>query len=254
MSGFLKAVIIDDEEGSRSALETLLGQYAPEVKVVAACASVPEGALAINKHDPDIVFLDVEMPEYNGFELVSFFKQITFDIIFVTAYSQYAVKAFEVSALDYLLKPVEIEALKHAVKKARDKRHQASLMQRLELMKDAYKGAEIHKIALPVSEGLIFVEINDIVMFEADRVYTHAFLKNGSKFTVSKPMRAFEDILSAHSFIYRPHRSYLINLNHIKKYIRGESTVIMDNGQLVSIARERKSEFEEALKKLRLLM
>ncbi len=250
----LKAIIIDDEEGARITLSSLIKEYAPDVEVIAQCSNVPDGVLAINKNNPDIVFLDIEMPEYNGFELLDFFKEIHFETIFVTAYSQYAIKAFEVSAVDYLLKPVEIESLKNAVEKAKLKRSQANIMQRLDLMKNTYKGEEVKKIALPMSDGLLFVDVNEIIFFEADRAYTHVFLKNGSKITVSKAMRVFEDVLNNRLFFFRPHRSYLINLNYMKKYNKGESLIIMDNNINVSVSREKKQDFEMLLKELKLSM
>ncbi len=248
----LKAIIIDDEEGARFTLSTLLEEYCPNISIIAQCSNVPEGVLAINKHTPDIVFLDIEMPEYNGFELVEFFKIVDFEIIFVTAYSQYAIRAFEVSAVDYLLKPVEIEQLQAAVEKASQKRSQANIMQRLDLMKSTYNGDEIKKIALPMSDGLMFVDVAEIILFEADRAYTHVFLKNGSKITVSKSMRTFEDILENRQFIFRPHRSHLININYIKKYVRGDGMIFMDNGVALPVSRERKQEFEALLKELRM--
>ncbi len=247
----LKAITIDDEENARITLASLLGKYAPEIQIMAQCANVPEGVLAINKHDPDIVFLDVEMPEYSGFELLDFFKEITFEIIFVTAYSKYAIRAFEVSAADYLLKPIEINSLKAAIEKAKKKRNSANIMQHLSLMKEVYAGNKIQKIALPMNNGLHFVEINNIILFEADRAYSNVYMADGSKITVSKPMRIFEDILNDINFIFRPHRSYLININHIKKYLKGESLIVMDNQINVSIARERKQDFEHLLKELK---
>lgn len=247
-----KAVIIDDEEGARITLTSLLEVYADDIEIVAQCTNVPDGVLAINKYTPDIVFLDIEMPEYNGLELIGFFKEITFEIIFVTAYSQYAVRAFEVSAVDYLLKPVEIESLKLAIEKAKKKRDVSNIVQRLNLMKEVYDGNDIQKIALPMTNGLLFVEIAKIVFFEADRVYTNVFLSDGSRLTVSKPLRIFEEMLLGRTFIFRPHRSYLVNIRHLKKYLKGESLLVMDNNTSIPIARERKAEFENILKELRL--
>lgn len=248
----IKAIIIDDEEGARITLTALIKEYCPDVTIVAGAANVPDGVLAINKNNPDVVFLDIEMPDYNGFELLEFFKEINFEIVFVTAYSQYAIKAFEVSAIDYILKPVEIDPLKNAVEKVKQKRGQANIVQRLSLMKDTYKGEEVRKIALPMSDGLLFVDVNEIIFFEADRAYTNVFLNSGSKITVSKAMRTFEEILSGRLFFFRPHRSYLINLNYVKKYVRGESIIIMDNNLNVGVSRERKQDFETLLKELKL--
>ena len=248
----LKALIIDDEENARLSLVTLLKAYCEGVEVVAQCPNVPEGVIAIHKYEPDLVFLDIEMPEYNGFELFAFFKEIQFEVVFVTAYSQYAIRAFEVSALDYLLKPVEIEGLQAAVAKAKQKLNRPNLSQRLSLMQEAYTGQELQKIALPVSDGLLFVEIKNIVLLEADRVYTHVCMTDGSKLLISKPMKVFEQMLDNHSSIFRPHRSYLINLAHMHKYLRGDALILMDNGQTVSLSRERKADFEKRIKEARI--
>jgi two-component system, LytTR family, response regulator len=250
----LKAIIIDDEENARLTLFTLINEYVQDVEIVAQCKNVPEAVIAINKFNPDLVFLDIEMPEYNGFELVNFFKEITFEIIFVTAFSQYAIKAFEVSAVDYLLKPVEIEALISAVEKVKLKQHSSSLKQRMDLLKNTYQGQEIQKIALPMSDGLLFVEVQKIILFEADRSYTDIYLNDGSKITVCKPLRTFEEILENRPFIFRPHRSFVINLNYINKYNKGESLINMDNNKNVSISRERKNDFEILLKQLKLFV
>jgi two-component system LytT family response regulator len=248
----IKAILIDDEEGARFTLSTLLSSYCPDVEILAQCSTVPEAVLAINKFSPDVVFSDIEMPEYNGFELIDFFKEIDFEFVFVTAYSQYAIRAFEVSAVDYLLKPVEVEPLRNAVEKVLQKRKQSNINQRLELMKSVYGGEEIKKIALPMNDGLMFVDVAEIVYFEADRAYTQVFLTNGSKITVSKPMRVFDDILNNRQFIFRPHRSYLINLNYLKKYMRGDALLTMDNGVIIPVSRDRKQEFEAILKELKI--
>jgi two-component system, LytTR family, response regulator len=250
----LKAIIVDDEENARITLFTLLSEYVEDIEVIAQCENVPEAVLAINKHSPDIVFLDIEMPEYNGFELIEFFKEITFELIFVTAFSQYAIKAFEVSAVDYLLKPVEINPLKSAVEKVKlkIKSNASNIRQRVDLMKQSYQGHEIQKIALPMHDGLLFVEVTKIVLFEADRSYTDIYLNDGSKITVSKPMRIFEDLLVDRKHFFRPHRSFLINIHYLKKYSKGESLIKLDNDICVAISRDRKNDFENLLRDLRM--
>lgn len=247
----LKAVMIDDEERARNILGTLLAEYCPEVEVVATCGYVPDGVLAINKHKPDIVFLDIEMPEYNGFELLGFFQNVDFEIIFVTAYSEYALRAFEVSAVDYLLKPVEIDQLKNAIAKVIQKRNSSNMQQRLELLRDSFKGEDVRKIALPMSDGLLFVEVADIVLLEAEGAYTTVYLQNGSKLVVSKKLKFFEDVLMNRPSFFRVHRSNIINMNYIKKYVRGSSTLVMDNNMNIPVARDKKQEFEGSLKELR---
>ncbi len=247
----INAIIIDDEERARNTLSSLLLNYCPEINVLATCSNVPDGGLAINKHKPDVVFLDIEMPDYNGFELLGFFREIDFDIIFVTAYSEYAIKAFEISAVDYILKPIDIDQLKNSVEKLKQKKLHSQMQEQIELLKESYKGDDIRKIALSMSNGLTFVEVADIVLLEADGAYTTFYLKDGQKILVSKKLKFYEDILSNRSFFFRTHRSYFINVNFIKKYSRSENAILMDNGTSINISRDRKQEFETLLKELR---
>ncbi|MBA4239430.1 MAG: DNA-binding response regulator [Sphingobacteriaceae bacterium] len=250
----IKAIIVDDEERARNTLSSLLENFCPEINVIATCSNVPEAAIAINKSKPNVVFLDVEMPDYNGFELLSFFRDIDFEIIFVTAYTEYAIKAFEVSAIDYILKPIEIDQLKNAVEKLKQKKQFVHMQEQIELLKESYanSGSEIRKIALSMSNGLTFVEVADIVLLEADGAYTSFFLKNGQKFVVSKKLKFYEDMLSNRPFFFRTHRSYFINLNYIKKYSRSDNAIIMDNDISITVSRDRKQEFETLLKSLRI--
>ncbi|MBN8697230.1 MAG: response regulator transcription factor [Bacteroidetes bacterium] len=250
----IKAIIIDDEERARNTLSSLLREYCKEVEVIGMFSNVPDGVIAINKQQPDVVFLDIEMPEYNGFELLDFFAEINFDIIFVTAYSQYAIRAFEVSATDYLLKPVDIDALQKSIDKIKNKQNHTAIQKRLELLKETFTNEEIKKIALPMADGLLFIEVKDIILLEADGAYTNVFLKNGSKILVSKKLKFFEDILSNRPQFFRPHRSHLININYIKKYIKGDNQIIMDNQASVSLSRDLKQNFESLLKEYKLFV
>jgi two-component system LytT family response regulator len=250
----IKAIIIDDEERARDSLSSIIKDYCKDVLIVDTCSNVPDGVIAINKHKPDVVFLDIEMPDYNGFELFSFFNEINFDIIFVTAYSQYAIKAFEVSAIDYLLKPVDIEALQKSLEKVKTKQTQIALQKRLELLKENFTAEEINKIALPMGDGLLFVEMKDIILFEADGAYTNLYMNNGSKILVSKRLKFFEDILQDRTNFFRPHRSHLININYIKKYIKGDNTIVMDNLVELSLSRDLKQDFESLLKEFKLFV
>lgn len=244
----IKAIIIDDEERARTSLQSLLNQYCPSVKVVEQCSNVPDGVLAINKHRPQLVFLDIEMPEYSGFELLSFFRDIDFEIVFVTAFNEYALKAFEVAAIDYVLKPVDIDKLKLAVEKVEKKLNAYDMQHRLEVLKDSLKTDQFNKIALPVSEGLLFVDTNEIVYLEADGAYTEVWLKNGSKIVVSKKLKFFEDVLENKANFFRSHRSYIVNINFIKRYSKSDNSLLLDNGKSVVISRDRKLEFENQLK------
>ena len=185
---------------------------------------------------------------------MAFFNEINFDIIFVTAYSQYAIKAFEVSAIDYLLKPVDIEALQKSLEKVKTKQTQIALQKRLELLKENFTAEEINKIALPMGDGLLFVEMKDIILFEADGAYTNLYMNNGSKILVSKRLKFFEDILQDRTNFFRPHRSHLININYIKKYIKGDNTIVMDNLVELSLSRDLKQDFESLLKEFKLFV
>ena len=177
----INAIIIDDEERARNTLSSLLLNYCPEINVMANCPNVPDGVIAINKHKPDVVFLDIEMPDYSGFELLGFFREIDFDIIFVTAYSEYAIKAFEISAVDYILKPIDIDQLKNSVEKLKQKKLHSQMQEQIQLLKESYKGDDIRKIAISMSDGLTFVEIADIIFLEAElfllylriKIFTH---------------------------------------------------------------------------------
>ena len=248
----INAIIIDDEERARNTLSSLLLNYCPEINVMANCPNVPDGVIAINKHKPDVVFLDIEMPDYSGFELLGFFREIDFDIIFVTAYSEYAIKAFEISAVDYILKPIDIDQLKNSVEKLKQKKLHSQMQEQIQLLKESYKGDDIRKIAISMSDGLTFVEIADIIFLEADGAYTTFYLKDGRKILASKKLKFYEDILTNRSFFFRTHRSYFINVNYIKKYTRSENSILMDNDSSITISRDRKQEFESLLKDLRI--
>ncbi len=250
----INAILIDDEERARDSLRTLLASYCPEVTIIAECGNVPEGVLAINKHNPKLVFLDIEMPEYNGFELLSFFRDVDFEIIFVTAYNEYALKAFEVSAVDYILKPVDIDKLKTAVEKASKKLNSFDMKNRLDVLKESFKTNQFNKIALPLAEGLLFVDVLEIIYLEADGSYTNVWLKDGSKILVSKKIKFFEETLEGRPNFFRSHRSFMVNINFIKKYNRAENALLLDNGKTITISRDKKNEFEQELKKNNLMV
>lgn len=244
----INAIIIDDEERARDSLRTLLTSYCPNVNIVSQCANVPEAVLAINQKRPHLVFLDIEMPEYSGFELLSFFREVDFEIIFVTAYNEYALKAFEVSAIDYVLKPVDIDKLKSAVEKAEKKLSGYDMQSRLDVLKESFKTEQFNKIALPVSDGLLFIETSEIVYLEADGAYTEVWLKNGSKILVSKKIKFFEEVLDKRANFFRSHRSFIVNVNFINKYLKSDSALTLDNGKTIIVSRDRKNEFEQFLK------
>lgn len=243
----IKAIIIDDEERARRVLSGMLKEYCPDVEVISLCENVPQGVLEINRKKPDVVFLDIEMPDYSGFELLEFFKDVDFEIIFVTAYNKYALRAFEVSAVDYILKPVRIDQLENAISKLQNKLR-LTMVDRLELLKLNLQSERIKKIAVPVSDGLILIKVNEISHIDADGSYSTLYLVDGSNMLVSKKLKYFEDLLSNQNNFYRIHRSHLINIEYVKKYSRHDSEISLENNQKIKVARDNKVEFEELIK------
>lgn len=249
----IKALIIDDEERARRVLRNMLQEYCPDVEIVAECKNVPSAVKQINELEPDVVFCDIEMPDHSGLELISFFKDVTFELIFATGYSEYAIQAFEMSAIDYLLKPIQIEKLEAAVEKVRQKMQQQSdTDQRLEILRNNISSGVISKVALPVYDGLAFVNVADIVCVEADGSYARIWLRDGEDMLISKKLKYFEALLQDRLEFFRVHRSGIININFLKKYSRNEGYVFLENDRSMRVSRERKAEFEEHINHFKL--
>lgn len=241
----LRAIIIDDEENSSNALKEKLHHYFPEVQVISICSSAEQGIAAINSLKPDMIFLDIEMPRMNGFAMLQQVTNRNFEIVFITAYDHYAIKAIRFSALDYLVKPVEIEELGQAIQRAEEKRKESLSNERLSLLLDNLGQTTNHRqrIAVPTLSGLEFLKVDTIVYLEASINYTHIFLKDGRKYIVSRTMKEFEDLLPTEIFI-RIHHSHIINKNFAARYIRGDGgQVVLSNGVVLDIAKRRKAEF-----------
>lgn len=245
----LTAILIDDETNSRNALRQKLTNHCPGVAIIAECENGEQGIVNIEAKKPDIVFLDVEMPRMNGFTMLQQLKNKNFEVIFITAYDHYAIKAIKVSALDYLVKPVEVADLKMAVEKASQKRNLAVTNNRVELLLQNFLDEKTahQRIAIASMEGLIFVITNDIIYLEANSNYTNFYLIGNRKITASKTLKDFEELLPDSIFI-RIHHSYLINKNGVEKYIKGEGgQVVMKNGVTLDVARRKKDEFIKAI-------
>lgn len=239
----LKAIIIDDESKGRMALAQKLTDYCKEVLIVGEAENGEAGIKLIEKTKPDIVFLDIEMPRMDGFEMLHRLPQKNFHLIFTTAYDQYAIKAIKYAAFDYLLKPVDIEELKLAISKISMYQH-AHTEKKLELLDQNLSGKNaFNKIAISTLDGLLFFEIKDIVHLEANSNYTTLYFVSGSKLVASKTLKDFEELLPADIF-FRVHHSHLINLNYIKRYIKGDGGQIeLQNGNYVDVSRRKKEEF-----------
>ncbi len=240
----LKAILVDDEENSLNALKEKIVQHCAEVEIIAACTQPAEAVIKINDLKPDIIFLDIEMPGMNGFNLLQQLNDKHFEPVFVTAYDHYAVKAIRISAFDYLVKPVDIDDLKATIQRAIEKKKSREPDDRLEVLLDNISNPkkEFKRIAIPSNDGIKFIKIKDILYLEANINYTHIFLAN-QKYVVSRTIKDFEEMLPADDFI-RIHSSYIINKEHLERYIRGEGgQVVLSNGIMLDVAKRRKSDF-----------
>lgn len=238
----MKTIIIDDEKHCVKTLSRLLETGFPEVKILATCSESAKAQHLILHHKPDFIFLDIEMPFLNGFDLLSRFEHLDFDVIFTTAYDSYAIKAIKYSALDYLLKPISIEELASAIEKVKQKSGVISKAQ-VQLANTVHNNQHTDTVALPTTDGLIFTPVNEIIYCSADGSYTRIHMQDKTELLLSKTLGDVCELLSGYNF-FRIHHSSLINLKEVKKYIRGEGgEVVMSNGKNLMVARTRKNDF-----------
>lgn len=254
MSDKIKAIVVDDEEMVRLVLTDALKSI-PSIEIVGEAASVPEAIKCIQKHKPELVFLDIEMPQYSGLQLLDFFDidQIQFEIIFVTAYDQYAIEAFKLSAFDYLLKPIDESMLQATIERYEKRRNNHLLAERATHFNAVYQKEQLpERIAVSSLEGITFIQLSDIVLLEASGTYTTIYKTNNTKIVASKPLGEFETMLSKDANYFRPHRSFLINLTHIEKLETTEGDIIyMTNQVQVPLSRYKKKEFLEMINEFR---
>jgi len=249
----LKAVIVDDEEFARSSLFFLLQQNCPEVEITGIAKSVAEAKEILAHHTINLIFLDIAMPGGNGFELIPDAQKHQAAVIFTTAYDQYALKAIKANALDYLLKPIDIDELKVAVDKVTQHirlfQNQHENDERMaNLASSLSSKSEIKKLTLPYGQGFKMIDVDDIIYIEADSNYSVVHLSNQDKITVSKVLREFEELLPSDQFV-RVHKSSIINLNHLKEYnSKNGLQVFLKNGESINISRRRASDFFEKIK------
>jgi len=240
----LNCIIVDDELKSRESLKILIEDFCEGVTVKALSQNVSEAIEAIELHKPDVVFLDIQLQRETGFDLLTQLKNIDFEVIFTTAFSEYAIKAFKYSAIDYLLKPIDIGELKLALAKVEKRKGQAIGERLQQLLQNLRAGtSDNYKLALPTADGLVFVKVSEILYCEASSNYTEIVLTDSRKYIVSRTLKEYEDMLAEQNF-YRIHHSYLINLNEIKKYVRGEGGyVIMNNDKSLDVSKRKKEGF-----------
>jgi two-component system LytT family response regulator len=248
----IKAIIIDDEKNALDVLQMQIQQFCDDVQILAVCQGGTEGVKAINEFKPDLVFLDIEMPHVNGFDVLEMTKSHNFNVIFTTAYDQFAIKAFKFSAIDYLLKPIDILDLQQAIKKVKKQSDNYNLEEKIKVLLGQYKPTAINrqKIALPVGNMLEFFDVDAIVRVESDSNYSHVHLINQKKITLSKTLKDVEENIKGDPF-FRVHQSHLINTNHVEKAVKGENAyVLMKDGTTITISRNRKDEFFNMFRKI----
>jgi two-component system LytT family response regulator len=248
----IKVVIIDDEQDAINSIELIINEYCFNAEVIGTASSATEGRSVILKQKPDLVFLDIEMPRGNGFDLLEMLPERNFEIIFITAYNNFAIKAFKYSAIDYILKPIDIDEFIEAVDKAEKrinllKNIPSKSPDKYGVLLENIKTSKPTKIMVSTSEGQIYIDITKIIRIEAEGSYSSIFIKDAKKILVSKNLKEFENMLIDNNF-YRPHNSHLINLEHVKKYVLKDGGYIeMTDETIVPISRRRKEAFIEKM-------
>lgn len=239
----MKAAILDDEPHNVQLLAHLLRQFFPELTVIQEFTDSAEAVVALQADPPDLLLLDIEMPQLNGFDVLNRLLPLPFRVIFVTAYDKYAVRAFRYSALDYLLKPIDVDEFRKAVQKALAQGPPQEAQ--FDLLRDTQQRAEAvpDRLAISSQDGLLIIDTNEIINCESESNYSKIFLRNGQKIIVSRTLKDLEELLDPEKF-FRLHHSHLVNLHSVRRYLRGEGgEVVLENGAQLPVARSKKEEF-----------
>lgn len=241
----IKAILVDDEESARDVLSNLLARFCPSIELLSTYSNVQDAIVGINDLQPDVVFLDIEMPNYAGYEIIDFFDKINFEIIFVTAYDKYAVKAFEISAVDYLLKPIDLDRLKSAVEKLSQK-VQLKNTNQYALLSETLKTNEVKSLVISDKGYQTKIDLNNVIAFEAKESYCCLHTKD-KKYVASKNLKHFETILSENQNFFRVHKSWLINMDFMKNYSKSNLEINLENELVAKLSKYKKAEFEQLL-------
>ena len=248
----IKCIVIDDEPKARNLLKAIIADYCKDLQVVADCEDLPSGIKAIKKEQPQLVFLDIEMPGHSGLELLDFFNddEINFSVIFTTAYNEFAIKAFKFSAIDYLLKPLEHTAIVDAVERFKKKSQYNETAQLKQFQQNiSQKNNSEKRIIVPASQNIYFIKPDEVVMIKAESAYSEIYLIDNSKLIASKNLKHFEEALVDNDTFVRCHKSYIINKNHVKQYLRADGgSVLLENNLQASITSEKLNELMNALR------
>lgn len=245
----IRTIVIDDEEDGRESLRLSLEKFCPDVEVVSICDGPLTGMKCIEHFDPDLVFLDVQMPHMSGFDMLEKIEKPRFKVIFCTAHDKYAIKAIRFAAIDYLLKPVDVDDLVSAVARVKEKQD-ADREVRSVLHNVKHRMGQEGKLAIPSSEGMDFIDIRDVIYFKADGNYSTIHIKDKKPLLVSKNLKEFENVLDPEQYC-RVHHSSIINLSYLESYVKGEGGyVVMANGDHVTVSRRKKEEFMRLIDKV----
>jgi two-component system, LytTR family, response regulator len=247
----LKAVIVEDEPKGMANLKALISQYCDDVEIIGTATNIQEAQDLFDDPEfkPDIALLDISLPDGLVFTLLNELRPVDFEVIFVTAYDEYAKKACEYSSIGFISKPIDPDELKAAVKRARPRKQMMD--KRLEVFSQVYNNPNaFEKMSIAALDGIYFVNLKDILRFEAEDNYTHIFLKSGDKITASKTIKAYEEMLQGLNF-YRVHKRHVINLNYMRKFVKGDGGyLIMDDGKKIDVSRRRRPSFMEQMRRL----
>lgn len=244
----IRCVIVEDEEMARKVLKSLLSQYCKDVMVCAEADDVESGRTMIEAFHPDLVFLDIEMPGGSGFKLLSSIENIDFEVVFTTAYEQFAIKAIRHDALDYLLKPVDPKELVAAVEKVKEAKYKKTLNRQYDsLLKNLNpEQLVVRKISLSTADKIHLIEVDNIIRCESDNYYTIIYFKNGTSLMVSKTLKEMEQRLEEYDFV-RTHKSHLVNIRNIINFIKDEMMVLLSDGTKVPVSKRKKEKILEVI-------
>lgn len=247
-----RVIITDDEAGARQVLRTLLTDFFPELELLAECEDLPQCVKAIQKYKPDLVFMDIEMPGYSGLEVHQFLnpEDIRFELIFTTAYQGYAIEAFRLAAIDYLLKPIQFNQLQEAIQRFKDELDKSTALEQLELFKKNLSTPADKRICISTSEGKYYVPLDELIVLEADGSYTRIHTLNQGVIYAGRRLKFFEEMLKTDRHFLRPHRSFLVNIRYVQRLVKGdEPHVLLSDNQQIPVSGERLKELEMHLTK-----
>ncbi len=241
----IKAIIVDDEPRARNVLKLLLERLDSSIQVVASCGAVPEAISAIKSNKPDVVFLDVHMHDYKGYEIINFLDEINFEIIFVTAYDKYAIRAFEMGAMDYLVKPIERARLKESIERLQNRNSYKIKIEEYERLQKSLEQNIQDKIVIPESGNRRVVELNKIIGIEADGSYSKIYIEEEQEIVVGKNLTYFEKLIGENTTFIRSHRSWLINSKYVKGYNKTKLELRLGQNLVAKVSRSRLDEFRK---------